>query len=98
MRLPRVRFTIRRMMIIVALAALVFAYAGSYYRLSRRGMREAAMYNVSGFLYVQMFHRTRMMTPNHPHRRCSGLAREMRYLPKEPLDLLNLRGRSNTVC
>jgi hypothetical protein len=40
------------MMLIVALAALVFAYAGSYYRLSRRGIREATMYGVSGFLYV----------------------------------------------
>jgi hypothetical protein len=52
MRLPRVRFTIRRMMLIVALAALVFSYVGSYYRLSRRGMREAALCNMPGFCYV----------------------------------------------
>ena len=52
MRLPGVRFSIRRMMLTVALAALVFSYVGSYYRLSRRGMREAALYNIAGFLYV----------------------------------------------
>jgi hypothetical protein len=28
------------------------AYVGSYYHLSRRGMREARAYNMKGFLYV----------------------------------------------
>ncbi len=50
MRLPRVRFTIRRMMLIVALTAVVLSYVGSYYRLSRRGMREAAQHGIGGFL------------------------------------------------
>jgi hypothetical protein len=52
MRLPRVRFTIRRMMLIVAFTAVVMSYVGSYYRLSRAGMREAARYGIAGFLYV----------------------------------------------
>ncbi len=52
MRLTRLGFTIRRMMLIVALTALVLSYFGSYYRLSRRGMHEAAELKLAGFLYV----------------------------------------------
>jgi hypothetical protein len=54
MRLPRVRFKIRQMMVAVALAAVVMSYVASYYRLSRRGMREAAEYGIPGFLYVPL--------------------------------------------
>jgi hypothetical protein len=36
----------------VALMAVVMAYVSSYYRLSRRGMREAPEYGIPGFLYV----------------------------------------------
>jgi hypothetical protein len=46
------RFSIRRMMLAVALMAAVMAYVSSYYRLSRRGMREAPEYGIRGFLYV----------------------------------------------
>ena len=35
-----------------ALAALLFVYVTSYYHLSRRGMREAKIYSMPGFLYV----------------------------------------------
>src|SRR5262245_33369548 len=52
MRLPLVRFTIRRMLLIVALTAVVMSYVGSYYRLSRRGMREAPQDGIPGFLYI----------------------------------------------
>jgi hypothetical protein len=53
MRLPCVLFSIRKMMLGVALMAVVMAYVSSYYRLSRRGMREAPEYGVpGGFLYV----------------------------------------------
>jgi hypothetical protein len=48
----RVRFTVRRMMVAVAVFELAFCYVGSYYRLSRQGMREAAEYGMPGFLYV----------------------------------------------
>jgi hypothetical protein len=51
MRLIRVRFTVRRMMVGVVIAALGLAYVGSYYQLSRRGIREAADYGIDGFLY-----------------------------------------------
>jgi hypothetical protein len=54
MRLPRVRFTVLRMMVVVVVAALFFSSVGSYYRLSRRGMREAAELQVPGFLYVSL--------------------------------------------
>jgi hypothetical protein len=40
------------MMLAVVFAALVFSYVGSYYRLSRRGMREATEYGMPDFLYV----------------------------------------------
>jgi hypothetical protein len=52
MRLHRFRFTIRGLMILVAVSSLMLSYAGSYYRLSRRGMQEATLYGVPGFLYV----------------------------------------------
>ena len=42
----------RKRLILVALALLVCAYLGSYYRLSRRGMAEAKDYGIDGFLYV----------------------------------------------
>jgi hypothetical protein len=40
------------MMVLVAVAALASSYVGSYYRLSRQGMREAAEFGIPGFLYV----------------------------------------------
>ena len=52
MRLPRVRFTVRRMMIWVVVAAMAMTYVISYYQLSRRGIREAADFGITGFLYV----------------------------------------------
>jgi hypothetical protein len=39
-------------MVAVAGLSLAFAYVGSYYRLSRRGMSEAPVYGYRGFLYV----------------------------------------------
>jgi hypothetical protein len=51
MQVPRM--TVRRWMIVVGLAALAFAYLGSYYRLSRRGMDEAAAFGCDGsFFYI----------------------------------------------
>lgn len=41
-----------RLLVVCALAVLLAAYVGSYYHLSRRGMREAREYNMQGFLYV----------------------------------------------
>ncbi|HWE35693.1 MAG TPA: hypothetical protein VG406_03910 [Isosphaeraceae bacterium] len=52
MRRPRVRFTIRRLMVVVALVALALAYVTSYAFLRRRGLREAAESGAPGFLYV----------------------------------------------
>jgi hypothetical protein len=52
LRLLRLRFTVRTLMIAVAVSSFAFAYVGSYYRLSRRGVQEAAEYGYSGFLYI----------------------------------------------
>src|SRR5262245_49745157 len=42
----------RRRFVLVMVLALFAAYVGSYYDVSRRGMREAMQYNMCGFLYV----------------------------------------------
>jgi hypothetical protein len=47
----RSRFRLR-LLAACALALLLGAYVGSYYHLSRRGMREAKEYNMKGFLYA----------------------------------------------
>jgi hypothetical protein len=46
------RLRLRTMIVTVAVAALLLAYIGSYYRLSRRGLREGVPYGIDGFLYV----------------------------------------------
>jgi hypothetical protein len=50
-RVGRSRFRLR-LLAASALALLLVPYVGSYYHLSRRGMREAKEYNMKGFLYV----------------------------------------------
>jgi hypothetical protein len=42
----------RTLIVAVAGLSLALAYVVSYYRLSRRGMREAATISLPGFLYV----------------------------------------------
>jgi hypothetical protein len=42
----------RRVAVLAALLACASAYVGSYYRLSRRGIAEAAAHEADGFLYV----------------------------------------------
>jgi hypothetical protein len=49
-RMPR--FRLRKVFVAMTLASVVMAYAGAYYRLSRRGMEEAAVYGLPGFFYV----------------------------------------------
>lgn len=48
------RVRLRSLLVAVALLALVFAYVGSYHRLSRRSMREGSDYGLPGILYVPM--------------------------------------------
>ena len=45
------RFSLFALIIGVTVVSLLFAYAGSYYRLSRRGLAEAAEMGMEGFLY-----------------------------------------------
>lgn len=49
---PRFQFRLRTLLFAVVIFALASAYLGSYYRLSRRGLREAREYGLAGFLYV----------------------------------------------
>lgn len=46
------RRRLARFLILATGIALFAAYLGSYYHLSRRGMREAKIYHMKGFLYV----------------------------------------------
>jgi hypothetical protein len=48
----RFQYRLRSLIVSVAGLSLALAYVGSYYRLSRRGMREASVYGLAGFLYV----------------------------------------------
>ncbi len=50
----RWQFSLRTMLITVVLLSIVFSYAGTYYRLSRRGMAEAVECNIVGFFYVPL--------------------------------------------
>ncbi|WP_406694914.1 hypothetical protein V5E97_28115 [Singulisphaera sp. Ch08] len=54
MELYHVRFTVRRWMLAVAAWALLFAYVGSYYRLSRKSISEGVDYGLSGIVYVPL--------------------------------------------
>ena len=49
---PRFQYRLRTLIVAVAGLSLALAYVGSYYRLSRRGMREASIISLPGFLYV----------------------------------------------
>lgn len=40
------------MFVAITLLSVVMAHAGAYYRLSRRGIKEAADYELKGFFYV----------------------------------------------
>jgi hypothetical protein len=61
------RFSLRLMLVLCVILGLLFAYAGSYYRLSRRGMAEAREYELAGFFYIPFdeFLLTRDLTPHH---------------------------------
>src|SRR5687768_6904939 len=51
-RIVRYRFQLRTLFLAITAAAILAAYVGSYYRLSRRGLAEAQRYGLAGFLYV----------------------------------------------
>jgi hypothetical protein len=51
-RRPRLRVTVRGLMVFVAVCSLLMAYGGAYYRPSRRGMHEAREFGIPGPLYV----------------------------------------------
>lgn len=46
------RVSLRTYMVLVATLSLALAYVGFYHRLSRRGMSEASVYGIPGFVYV----------------------------------------------
>lgn len=49
---PWFRFRLRTLIVAIAALSLPLTYVGSYYRLSRRGMRESSKHALDGFLYV----------------------------------------------
>jgi len=49
---PRYQFSLRTLFVVLTMAAVLMAYVGSYYQLSRRGLREAKAQGMEGFLYV----------------------------------------------
>src|SRR5438874_8539220 len=51
---PKIRLRWGRILALFVLLPLLLAYVGSYWYLSRRGIREAKTYNMFGFLYVSM--------------------------------------------
>ena len=46
------RFRLRTVFVVLTVLSMVMAYAGAYYRLSRRGIEEAATYGLKGFFYI----------------------------------------------
>ena len=48
----KLQFSLRLMLVLCVVFGFLFAYSGSYYRISRRGMREAEETGLAGFLYV----------------------------------------------
>ena len=53
--------------LLVAALLMTIAYVGLYYHLSRRGMREAPVYGLAGFLYVpfEQAQRTEDLSRHH---------------------------------
>jgi hypothetical protein len=51
---PRFQYRLRTLLFSIAGVSLALAYLGSYHRLSRRGMREARIISLLGFLYVSL--------------------------------------------
>jgi hypothetical protein len=50
--MPRPRFSLRTILVLVTLCGFLSAYVASYYVCSRQGMREAHDLGLDGFLYV----------------------------------------------
>ena len=48
------RFRLRTLFICLTCFCALMAYSGTYYQLSRRGMVDAAEYEMDGFLYVPL--------------------------------------------
>ena len=53
-RKRRIRFRLWTVFVMITLLSIVVAYAGAYYRLSRRGIEEAARYDLKGFFYISI--------------------------------------------
>jgi len=76
----RLRIGLRRAAVLVFAWALILSYVGSYYRLSRRGMREAVDYGSPSFLYISAEECAR------PENDARHYARAILYAPLNWLD------------
>jgi hypothetical protein len=87
------RWSPRSQILAVAALSLALAYVGSYYRLSRRGIREAKPYGIPGFLYVPV---QEVIPPPHdlsPHYRFAAF-----YAPLNWFDRLHFGGEYPAWC
>lgn len=57
-----------RFWLFITLSIMPMFYAGSYYRLSRRGMQEARTMNMRGFLYISINSATDERAMSHHYR------------------------------
>ena len=93
MRRP-LRFRVRTLMVSVVVVSLLMAYVSSYYRLSRRGMREAEPIALGGILYISIaeWERTHDLSQHYSLMRF--------YAPLNYLDrqLFGRRGKHPIVC
>jgi hypothetical protein len=89
----RPRWSLRAQILAVALLALALAYVGTYYRLSRRGMREAKPYGIPGFLYVPV---QEVLVPPHDLSRQRQLTAF--YVPLNGIDRLFFGGDYPACC
>jgi hypothetical protein len=88
----RFRFRLRTLILAVAALSLALAYVGSYYRLSRRGMREAGPYGLAGFLYVPVEEAAAMQSLSLHH------ALAAFYFPANWIDRRFFKGEAPVEC
>lgn len=81
----RFQFSLRTLLTSVVLVTLLASYINSYYRLSRRGMKEAAEVEMEGFFYVTM---DEMVDSIRRGERSSHYPLRILFLPANSIDHL----------
>ena len=89
-RLPR-RFGLRKMMIAVAVAAVLMVYVGNYLRLRHRSYAEKEIHGLIGMIYISADELGPEAMKKH-YRRC------MIYMPLNWVDRTLFGGEGHVVC